>query len=74
MRTSMHWCISMPVNNKGRHRIMNKINRRSFIKAASTAAAVSAIGFPVIAAAGGKKQVVIVGGGTAGATAAKYIR
>ena len=53
---------------------MNKINRRSFIKAASTAAAVSAIGFPVIAAAGGKKQVVIVGGGTAGATAAKYIR
>ena len=53
---------------------MNNINRRSFIKAAGTAAAVSAIGFPVIAAAGGKKQVVIVGGGTAGATAAKYIR
>ena len=53
---------------------MNKINRRTFIKAAGMAAAVSAIGFPSIAAAGGKKQVVIVGGGTAGATAAKYIR
>ena len=53
---------------------MNKINRRNFIKAAGSAAAVSAIGFPAIAAAGGKKQVVIVGGGVGGATAAKYIR
>lgn len=53
---------------------MNKINRRSFIKIAGSAAAVSAIGFPAIAAAGGKKQVVIVGGGAGGATAARYIR
>jgi sulfide dehydrogenase [flavocytochrome c] flavoprotein subunit len=53
---------------------MNKINRRNFIKAAGSAAAVSAIGFPAIAAAGGKKKVVIVGGGVGGATAAKYIR
>jgi sulfide dehydrogenase [flavocytochrome c] flavoprotein subunit len=53
---------------------MNKINRRNFIKIVGGTAAVSAIGFPMIAAAGGKKQVVIVGGGTAGATAAKYIR
>ncbi len=53
---------------------MKNINRRNFIKAASAAAAVSAVGFPVIAAAGGHKKVVIVGGGTAGATAAKYIR
>jgi len=53
---------------------MNKINRRSFIKYAGSAAAVSAIGFPMISAAAGKKQVVIVGGGTGGATAAKYIR
>jgi sulfide dehydrogenase [flavocytochrome c] flavoprotein subunit len=53
---------------------MKNINRRSFIKAAGTVAAVSAVGFPSIAAAGGKKKVVIVGGGTAGATAAKYIR
>ena len=53
---------------------MNKINRRSFIKIAGSAAAVSAVGFPAIAAAGGKKKVVIVGGGVGGATAAKYIR
>ncbi|MEA2080329.1 MAG: FAD/NAD(P)-binding oxidoreductase, partial [Pseudomonadota bacterium] len=53
---------------------MNKINRRNFIKIVGGTAAVSAIGFPMIAAAGGKKQVVIVGGGTGGATAAKYIR
>jgi sulfide dehydrogenase [flavocytochrome c] flavoprotein subunit len=53
---------------------MSKINRRSFIKIAGSAAAVSAVGFPAIAAAGGKKQVVIVGGGVGGATAAKYIR
>src|SRR5210317_308339 len=53
---------------------MSKITRRNFIKAVSSAAAVSAIGFPAIAAAGGKKQVVIVGGGVGGATAAKYIR
>ena len=53
---------------------MKNINRRSFIKAAGTVAAVGAVGFPSIAAAGGKKKVVIVGGGTAGATAAKYIR
>ena len=53
---------------------MTKINRRNFIKIVGGTAAVSAIGFPMIAAAGGKKQVVIVGGGTAGATAAKYIR
>ena len=53
---------------------MKRINRRSFIKLAGGAAAVSAIGFPMLGAAGGKKQVVIVGGGTAGATAAKYIR
>jgi sulfide dehydrogenase [flavocytochrome c] flavoprotein subunit len=53
---------------------MNKINRRNFIKAAGSAAAVSAIGFPAIAASGGKKKVVIVGGGVGGATAAKYIR
>jgi sulfide dehydrogenase [flavocytochrome c] flavoprotein subunit len=52
---------------------MKKINRRSFIKAAGTAAAVSAVGFPTIVGAATKK-VVIVGGGTAGATAAKYIR
>ena len=51
---------------------MNKINRRSFIKIAGSAAAVSAVGFPAIAA--GKKKVVIVGGGVGGATAAKYIR
>ena len=51
---------------------MNKINRRSFIKIAGSAAAVSAVGFPAIAA--GKKRVVIVGGGVGGATAAKYIR
>jgi len=53
---------------------MSKINRRSFIKIAGSAAAVSAVGFPAIAAAGGKKKVVIVGGGVGGATAAKYIR
>ncbi|MDX2456268.1 MAG: NAD(P)/FAD-dependent oxidoreductase [Gammaproteobacteria bacterium] len=53
---------------------MKKINRRSFIRIAGSAAAVSAVGFPAIAAAGGKKQVVIVGGGVGGATAAKYIR
>jgi sulfide dehydrogenase [flavocytochrome c] flavoprotein subunit len=53
---------------------MNQFTRRNFIKVLGGAAAVSAIGFPMIAAAGGKKQVVIVGGGTAGATAAKYIR
>ena len=52
---------------------MNKINRRSFIKIAGSAAAVSAVGFPAIATAG-KKKVVIVGGGVGGATAAKYIR
>ena len=53
---------------------MRQFTRRKFIKVLGGAAAVSAIGFPMIAAAGGKKQVVIVGGGTAGATAAKYIR
>ncbi len=53
---------------------MNKINRRSFIKIAGSAAAVGAVGFPSIAAAGGKKQVVVIGGGVGGATAAKYIR
>ena len=53
---------------------MKKINRRSFIKIAGSAAAVSAVGFPAIAAAAGKKKVVIVGGGVGGATAAKYIR
>ena len=52
---------------------MKNINRRSFIKAAGTVAAVSAVGFPAIVGAATKK-VVIVGGGTAGATAAKYIR
>ena len=53
---------------------MSKITRRDFIKAMSSAAAISAAGFPMIAAAGGKKQVVIVGGGVGGATAARYIR
>ena len=53
---------------------MSKITRRNFIKAVSSAAAISAAGFPMIAAAGGKKQVVIVGGGVGGATAARYIR
>jgi sulfide dehydrogenase [flavocytochrome c] flavoprotein subunit len=53
---------------------MSKITRRNFIKAVSSAAAISADGFPMIAAAGGKKQVVIVGGGVGGATAARYIR
>ncbi len=53
---------------------MSKITRRNFIKAVSSAAAVSAAGFPMLAAAGGKKQVVIVGGGVGGATAARYIR
>jgi sulfide dehydrogenase [flavocytochrome c] flavoprotein subunit len=53
---------------------MSKITRRDFIKAMSSAAAISAAGLPMIAAAGGKKQVVIVGGGVGGATAARYIR
>ena len=53
---------------------MSKITRRNFIKAVSSAAAISAAGFPMIAAAGGKKQVVIVGGGVGGAPAARYIR
>jgi sulfide dehydrogenase [flavocytochrome c] flavoprotein subunit len=53
---------------------MNRINRRSFIRIAASAAAVSVVGFPAIAAAGGKQQVVIVGGGVGGATAARYIR
>jgi sulfide dehydrogenase [flavocytochrome c] flavoprotein subunit len=52
---------------------MKKINRRTFIKAAGTAAAVSSVGFPTIVGAAAKK-VVVVGGGTAGATAAKYIK
>ena len=41
---------------------MRQFTRRKFIKVLGGAAAVSAIGFPMIAAAGGKKQVVIVGG------------
>ena len=53
---------------------MRQFTRRKFIKVLGGAAAVSAIGFPMIAAAGGKKQVVIVGGGVGGATAARYLR
>jgi sulfide dehydrogenase [flavocytochrome c] flavoprotein subunit len=53
---------------------MSNITRRNFIKAVSSAALISAAGFPMLAAAGGKKQVVIVGGGVGGATAARYIR
>ena len=52
---------------------MKKINRRTFIKAAGAAAAVSSVGIPAIVGAAAKK-VVVVGGGTAGATAAKYIK
>jgi sulfide dehydrogenase [flavocytochrome c] flavoprotein subunit len=53
---------------------MSNITRRNFIKAVSSAAVLSAAGFPMLAAAAGKKQVVIVGGGVGGATAARYIR
>ena len=53
---------------------MYRINRRSFIKFAGSAATVGAIGFPMISPAAARKQVVIVGGGTGGATAARYIR
>ena len=50
-----------------------KMNRRDFVKATGTAAAVALVGFPHIARADAKK-VVVVGGGTGGATAAKYIK
>ena len=52
---------------------MKKINRRTFVKAAGTAAAVGSVGFPTIVGAAAKK-VVVVGGGTGGATAARYIK
>lgn len=50
-----------------------KMNRRDFVKATGTAAAIALAGFPHIARAAAKK-VVVVGGGTGGATAAKYIK
>ena len=50
-----------------------KMNRRDFVKATGTAAAVALVGFPHIARADAKK-VVVVGGGPGGATAAKYIK
>jgi sulfide dehydrogenase [flavocytochrome c] flavoprotein subunit len=50
-----------------------KMNRRDFVKAASTATAVGLVGIPHLAL-GAAKKVVVVGGGTAGATAAKYIK
>ena len=53
---------------------MSQISRRTFIKLAGGAAAISAVGFPYVARAAGKKRVVVVGGGTGGATAASYIR
>jgi len=53
--------------------MMTNITRRRFITIGSTAAAVSALGFPMLCL-GASKRVVIVGGGIAGATVAKYLR
>ncbi|MGQ9365251.1 FCSD flavin-binding domain-containing protein [Azospirillum sp. ST 5-10] len=52
---------------------MTKIDRRSFVALAGTAAAAGIVGAPRIARAAGPK-VVVVGGGPAGATAARYLR
>lgn len=53
---------------------MPRINRRSFIKLASKAAALPLLGFPVINNAAKKGRVVIIGGGFGGTVAAKYLR
>lgn len=50
-----------------------KMNRRDFVKATGTAAAVAMVGMPHLAL-GAATKVVVVGGGTGGATAAKYIK
>jgi len=52
---------------------MTNIDRRSFIKIAGSAAAISAMGFPQLSL-GATKKVVVVGGGIGGSTVAKYIR
>ncbi len=69
----MRWSSSMPASStKGKKQM--KMNRRSFIKTAGAATAVSMIGAPFIALGAGKKKVVVIGGGTGGATAAKYLK
>ena len=50
-----------------------KMNRRDFVKATGTAAAVAMVGMPHLAF-GAASKVVVVGGGTGGTTAAKYIK
>ncbi|MFZ1535938.1 MAG: FCSD flavin-binding domain-containing protein [Chromatiaceae bacterium] len=50
-----------------------KMNRRDFVKATGTAAAVAMVGMPHLAL-GAASKVVVVGGGTGGTTAAKYIK
>jgi len=50
------------------------MNRRDFVKATGTAAAVGMVGIPHLALGAGRKKVVVVGGGSGGATAARYIK
>jgi len=49
------------------------MNRRDFVKATGSAAAVALMGVPHLAL-GATSKVVVVGGGTGGTTAAKYIK
>ncbi len=56
--------------------MVTKLNRRTFIKASGSVAAIGAVagvGFPQIAF-GAPKKAVVVGGGAGGAIAAKYIK
>ncbi len=53
---------------------MSGITRRTFLKVAGTASALSLIGCTTAPSKGTKAKVVVVGGGYGGATAAKYLK
>jgi sulfide dehydrogenase [flavocytochrome c] flavoprotein subunit len=53
---------------------MPGITRRSFLKVAGTAGALSLIGCTTAPSKGSKAKVVVVGGGYGGSTAAKYLK
>ena len=53
---------------------MSGITRRTFLKVAGTASALSLIGCTTAPRKGTKAKVVVVGGGYGGATAAKYLK
>ena len=53
---------------------MSGITRRTFLKVAGTASALSLIGCTTAPRKGNKAKVVVVGGGYGGATAAKYLK